>query len=203
MFKVLVSEESHSCHCLILFPRTRSCEIIYQSNILGNVFLWKVPAYALLYQRHFDFPQCGFQYPTINICAHSPVVQQVFESKVVWGTFASGIEKRDFTSLKLNSRFENHAPWRLKIYTFSTWCFKQSHTNTHFIIIYISSSTSSLSLSSSSSPADWVHPGGFDATGQKERNWLATSAVSEFSKTRYNFNSDTFLTLVLKTGRDS
>ena len=120
MSRVLVSEECHSCHCLILFPRTRSCEIIYPANIMGNVFLWKVPACALLYQRHLDFPQCGFQYPTINICAHSPVVQQVFESKVVWGTFASGIEKRDFTSLKLNSRFENHAPWRLKIYIFST-----------------------------------------------------------------------------------
>ena len=200
MARVLVSEECHSCHCLILFPRTRSCEIIYPAaNILGNVFLWKVPACALLYQRHLDFPQCGFQYPTINICAHSPVVQQVFESKVVWETFASGIEKRDFTSLKLNSRFENHAPWRLKIYTFSTWCFKQSHTNTHFIIIYISSSTSS--LSSSSSPPDWVHPGGFDATGQKERKrldyWtLRLSCMSGWQKTLWML--PTYLTALLR-----
>ena len=168
-------------------------------------FLWKVPACALLYQRHLDFPQCGFQYPTINICAHSPVVQQVFESKVVWGTFASGIEKRDFTSLKLNSRFENHAPWRLKIYTFSTWCFKQSHTNTHFIIIYIyiyhRRHHQYHCHHHHRHQIEFIQVVLTQQAKKKETDWQPLQCQS-FQR-HDNFNSDTFLILVLKTGRDS
>ena len=62
-------------------------------------------AFMGLFTRHFDFPQCSFQYPTINICASPHYFNKYLWSRIVSGIFAWDW-KADFRSLKFTQDLE-------------------------------------------------------------------------------------------------
>ena len=72
-----------------------------------NGLLW------LVYSRHFDFPQCRFQYPTINICAPPTIPTSICEAELCQG-FCMGLGKSQ--KLKVYIRSENEAWFKFKFW---------------------------------------------------------------------------------------